>query len=331
MEGRNQKMKKLGITLLMVLILVGCASPLNKEKETVRLVLDWTPNTNHTGLYVALENNYFEDVNLEIVQPPEDGATTLVASKGAEFGVSFQDSLVPAFNKEEPLPITAVAAIIQHNTSGLVSLKEKGIDRPAKLENHTYATWDMEIEKAIVKKVIEDDGGDFSKVNLVPSTVTDIVSALETQVDSVWIFDAWDGAKLRSENIAINYFNFADYGKELDFYTPVLIANNDYLKENPKQAKAVLEGIRKGYEFAIENPKVAADILMKHVPELKSSEAMIYESQEFLAKEYQADAKQWGVFEQERWDAFHKWLYEIEIIDKPIEEGFGFSNDYIEK
>lgn len=324
-------MKKLGITLLMVLMLVGCAKPLNKEKETVRLVLDWTPNTNHTGLYVALENNYFEDINLEIVQPPEDGATTLVASKGAEFGVSFQDSLVPAFNKEEPLPITAVAAIIQHNTSGLVSLKEKGIDRPAKLENHTYATWDMEIEKAIVKKVIEDDGGDFSKVNLVPSTVTDIVSALETQVDSVWIFDAWDGAKLRSENISINYFNFADYGKELDFYTPVLIASNDYLKENPQQAKAVLEGIRKGYEFAIENPKEAADILMKHVPELKSSEAMIYESQEFLAKEYQADAKQWGVFEQERWDAFHKWLYEIEIIDKPIEEGFGFSNDYIEK
>ncbi|CAM3667639.1 ABC transporter substrate-binding protein [Erysipelothrix urinaevulpis] len=325
-------MKKIALSLLAILLLVGCGKTTPKqEKETVKLVLDWTPNTNHTGLYVALENGYFEDVNLEIVQPPEDGAVGLVASKGAEFGVSFQDSLVPVFTKDEPLPVTAVAAMIQHNTSGLVSLKEKGIDRPAKLEGHTYATWDMDIEKAIVAKVIEDDGGNFSKVNLVPSTVTDIVSALKTQVDAVWIFDAWDGAKLRSEKTEINYFNFADYGKELDYYTPVLIANNDYLQAHPEQAKSVLSAIRKGYEFAIENPKEAADILMKHVPELQSSEAMIYESQNFLADKYQAEASQWGIFDAERWNAFHDWLYEIKIIEKPIDKGFGFSNDFIEK
>lgn len=64
-----------------------------KELEKITFVLDWTPNTNHTGLYVAEEKGYFEDagVDVEIVQPPEDGASALVASGKAQFGIDFQD------------------------------------------------------------------------------------------------------------------------------------------------------------------------------------------------------------------------------------------------
>ena len=66
-----------------------------KELEKITFVLDWTPNTNHTGLYVAEEKGYFEDagVDVEIVQPPEDGASALVASGKAQFGIDFQDSI----------------------------------------------------------------------------------------------------------------------------------------------------------------------------------------------------------------------------------------------
>ena len=95
----------------------------NKDLEKVTFVLDWTPNTNHTGLYVALEKGYFEEAGLdvEIVQPPEDGAEVLVASGKAQFGVSFQDSMAAALAGDNPLPITAVASVIQHNTSGIIS------------------------------------------------------------------------------------------------------------------------------------------------------------------------------------------------------------------
>ena len=109
------------------------------ELEKITFVLDWTPHTNHTGLYVALEKGYFEEAGLEVevVQPPEDGAEVLVAAGRAQFGVSFQDSMAPAISGENALPITAVAAIIQHNTSGIISRKGEGMDTPAGMEGHT--------------------------------------------------------------------------------------------------------------------------------------------------------------------------------------------------
>ena len=167
-----------------------------QELEPITFVLDWTPNTNHTGVYVAMDQGYFEEAgfDVQVVQPPEDGAEVLVASGNAQFGVSFQDYIAPALVGENPLPITAVAAIIQHNTSGIISRKGEGMDTPKGLEGHKYATWDLDVEKATIRQVMEKDGGDFSKVELIPSTVTDEVSALESKaVDAIWIYYGWAG------------------------------------------------------------------------------------------------------------------------------------------
>ena len=106
--------------------------------EKITFVLDWTPNTNHTGLYVALENGYFEEAGLdvEVVQPPEDGAEVLVASGKAQFGISFQDTMAAALCGDDALPITAVAAVVQHNTSGIISRAGEGMQTPKGLEGH---------------------------------------------------------------------------------------------------------------------------------------------------------------------------------------------------
>ena len=125
------------LALALLLSLSACgSSSAGKTEETITVVLDWTPNTNHTGIYVALANGYFKEagLNVEVVQPPEDGAVTLVASGKAQFGVSFQDSLAPAFVGDSPMPVTAVAAVIQHNTSGIVSRAGEGMDTPRGLE-----------------------------------------------------------------------------------------------------------------------------------------------------------------------------------------------------
>ena len=179
--------------LMLVSIITGCGNAGSngdtnkKDLEKITFVLDWTPNTNHTGLYVAQELGYFEEAGLEveIVQPPEDGAEVLVASGKAQFGVSFQDSLAPAFTGDNALPITAVASVIQHNTSGIISRAGEGMDKPKGMEGHNYATWNGSIELATLKAVVEADGGNFDKIELIPSTVTDEVSALKTKsVDS---------------------------------------------------------------------------------------------------------------------------------------------------
>lgn len=301
-----------------------------EETEKITFVLDWTPNTNHTGLYVADSLGYFaaQGLEVEIVQPPEDGADALVASGRAQFGVSFQDTMAPGVAGENALPTTAVAALIQHNTSGIVSRKGEGIDTPKGLEGKKYATWDSPVEVAMIQNVVEEDGGDFSKVEMIPSTVTDEVSALQSEaVDAIWIFYAWAGVKMELENLETDYFAFADINPVFDYYTPVVIANNEFLETEPETAKKFLTALRDGYEYAIENPEEAADILCEAAPELDRELAV--ESQKYLADQYKAEVEQWGYMDPERWNSFYQWLNENGLVENEIPENAGFSNDYL--
>lgn len=306
------------------------ASEEEKELEKITFVLDWTPNTNHTGLYVAQKLGYFEEAGLEveIVQPPEDGAVVLVASGKAQFGVSFQDSLAPALIEGDAIPVTAVASVIQHNTSGIISRAGEGMDRPKGMAGHSYATWNGAIELATIEKVVEADGGDYSKVELIPSTVTDEVSALKTNsVDSIWIFYAWAGVKTELEGLETDYFAFADIDPVFDYYTPVIISGNKFLEENPETAKAFLSALSKGYEFAIENPEEAAEILCDAAPELDKE--LVVASQKYLADQYRADAPYWGFIDADRWNNFYKWVNDNKLVEGNVMLNSGFTNEYL--
>lgn len=316
----------------MMLSMTACQGKQENEgkKEKITFVLDWTPNTNHTGLYVAQEKGYFEKEGLEveIVQPPEDGADALVASGKAQFGVSFQDTMAPGVSGEDALPITAVAALVQHNTSGIVSRKGEGMDRPKGLEGKKYATWDAPIEKAMLKNVVEQDGGDFNKVQLIPSTVTDEVSALKSKsVDAIWIFYAWAGVATELAGLKTDYFAFKDINPIFDYYTPVVIGNNDFLEKEPETAKKFLKALKKGYEDAIKDPKEASGILCGAAPEL--DEELVLASQEYLKDQYLAEVDRWGYIDPNRWNAFYNWLNENGLVENEIPENTGFSNEYL--
>ena len=325
-------MKKLIALMLFVVMIFSLSACGKAEADKITIVLDWTPNTNHTGIFVAQANGYFEEagLNVEIVQPPEDGAVALVASGKAQFGVSFQDTLAPAFAGESAIPVTAVAAVIQHNTSGIISRAGEGMDTPKGLEGKKYATWDLDVEKETIRDVMAADGGNFDLVELIPSTVTDEVSALQSgSVDAIWIFYGWAGVACQTAGLETDYFEFADIDPVFDYYTPVIIGNNSWLSENPDTAKAFLSALSKGYTYSVENPAAAADILMEASPELKANSALVYASQEYLADEYIADASRWGEFDSERWAAFYKWLNEKQLLESEINPEGGFTNDYL--
>ena len=121
-------------------------------------------------------------------------------------------------------------------------------------------------------------------------------------------------------------FYFKDINPDFDYYSPVIIANTDWISANPDVAKAFLEATKKGYEFAINDPDKAADILCKQVPELDKE--LVKESQEWLSSQYKAEVEQWGYIDQSRWDAFYKWLGDNELSDV-IPAGYGFTNEYL--
>lgn len=291
--------------------------------------LDWAPNTNHTGIYVAQAKGYFADEGLqvEIVQPAEDGAEAMIGTGQVQLGVSFQDYIAGALSSGN-VGITAVAAILQHNTSGIMSRKEDGITRPAVMEGHTYATWDLPIEKATLKQVVEADGGDYSKIKLVPNNVDDEVSALKANLfDSVWVYEGWTVQNAVVQDYPVNYFSFISIDDVFDYYTPVIAANVDYAKQNPDAVKAFLRAAKKGYEFAIQYPEEAAAILCDAVPELDVN--LVDQSQKFMVGQYQADAESWGVIDGNRWARFYQWLNDNNLVSGELDVNAGWTAEYL--
>ncbi len=323
--------KAIVVTLLIVTVVVslfafaGC----NKDKDAITFLLDWTPNTNHTGLYVAKELGYFKEAgfdNVKIEQPGETGTSMLVASGNAQFGIDFQEQMAP--NRDAGIEVTAIATIIQHNTSGILSLKEDNIVSAKDMENKVYATWGLPIEQAIVKKVMADQGADFDKVVLHPDFVTDALTALKTgTIDCAWVYEAWDLERAKLEGLDYNYFSFKSINPVFDFYSPVIIGNNDYLKNNPEKAKAFLAAVKKGYEYAMAHPTEAANILCKYAPELDKN--LVQSSQKFLANKYAEEGETWGVIDATRWNNFYKFLNDNNLVATPLPENYGFTNDYL--
>jgi ABC-type nitrate/sulfonate/bicarbonate transport system substrate-binding protein len=310
-----------------VIALNGCGG--KKDGNTIRVLLDWTPNTNHTGMYVALEKGWFaeEGLSITITQPPEDEALVLVASGKAEFGVSFQESMGPAIAKErDALPVTAVAAIISHNTSGIMSLKESGIQRPADLAGKRFASWETPLVTEVVRRIVEKDGGDFNAVRMIPNFATDAFSALQTDVDAIWIYYAFDGITAEARNIGINYIDLGTVDSTFDFYTPVLVVNTNWAAANSETVKKFLGAVSRGYEFAVKHPPEAAEILLKYAPETDRQTAV--RSQQYLASRYQGDAPRWGEIDPVRWGAFYRWMFEQGLLEINIGAG-GFTNEYL--
>ncbi|ACZ00957.1 nitrate ABC transporter substrate-binding protein [Streptobacillus moniliformis] len=318
-------MKKLLVVFLTFILIISCGIK-GKDKK-IMIVLDWTPNTNHTGLFVAKEKGYFNEYGLdvEIVQPPEGSSTQLIGVGKAQIGISFQDTLAKYFSAKEKLPVTAIATILQHNTSGLVSLKDKNITSFKDLEGKTYGTWEDPIEQAIIKKMMKDDGANFEKVNVIPYS-WDVLKALQTDTDATWIFYGWDGIALKNAGLKFNFLD-VKIAPELDYYTPVIIANNDFLSNNEDDVINLLKAMEKGYMYAIENTQESVDILLKAAPELDRN--LVLESQKWLNTYYIDKDVKWGYIDAKRWNAFYLWLFDNGLLENPIEKDFGFTNKYL--
>ncbi|MEF2902249.1 MAG: ABC transporter substrate-binding protein [Terrisporobacter sp.] len=331
------KLRK-SISLVSAVILTcglisGCSNKNTKNQdsnlEKVTVVLDWTPNTNHTGLYVALDKGYYkeEGLDVEIVQPSDGSASTLIATGKGDFGVSYQEDVTYALTSDEPLPIKAIATIIQHNTSGFASPSSKNIKTVKDFENKTYGGWGAESEKATLNAVMSNNGADFNTVKLVDIGEDDFFTSTKGEVDISNVFEGWTciEGKLRGEDV--NFIATRDLDKRLDYYTPLLITNNSILNDNPDLAKKFLSATTKGYEDCISQPEESAKILLKYAPEI--NEDLAIESQKYLADKYIDDASRWGEMKDSVWNNYTDFMKEYKLINKDMKASDAYTNEFL--
>lgn len=329
-------MKWLIATMMTTLLLAGCAGgkestdstkDQQEKNEKVTVVLDWTPNTNHTGLYVAQDKDYFkeEGLDVEIIMPGEAGADQLVASGKADFGVSYQESITQA--RVQGVPLVSIAAVIQHNTSGFASPAEKNITSPKDFAGKTYGGWGAPVEKSVITSLMQTENANVEDVSIVNMGDTDFFTAVKRDIDFAWIYYGWTGMEAEIRGEKINMVYLTDYSEKLDYYTPVLATNEKKLQSNPEQVKKFLKAVSKGYKFAIDNPSEAADSLLKAAPDL--DQELVKKSQEWLASKYQDDAPRWGEQKLEVWENYASWMYENNLLDNELEAEKAFTNDYL--
>lgn len=322
-------MKKRCVIALIGIIIISLTGCAQKKTENITVVLDWVPNTNHTGLYVAQELGYFEEegLSVEIIQPSEGGSADLIAAGQGEFGISYQEQVTYARTAANPLPIKAIAAIIQHNTSGFASPADRNITTPKDFEGKKYGGWGSPMETATLKGLMESNNGDFNQLEMVDIGALDFFTAVESHVDFTWIYYGWDGVSAELRNIPINFIPLKDQDENLDYYTPVIIASEDYLAKNPESARKFLKAVTKGYAYAIENPEAAADLLRIDNPEIERDLAVA--SQKYLAGEYQGDAGQWGIMNQSIWENYSQWMFDHGLLENKLDVNEAFTNEYL--
>jgi len=324
-------MKKTMLLAAIILILLTTFSCKAKKPESqplqkVSVTLDWTPNTNHTGLYVAQELGYFKEEGLDvsILQPGQGVTDQIVAAGKSQFGVSYQENVIRS--RSENIPLVSIAAIIQHNTSGFASLESSGIKTPNDFVGKRYGSWDSPSEQAILKSIMDKAKADFNSVKIV-SGVYDFFSTIGKDADFEWIYYGWDGVEAERRGIKINYIPLKDLDPVFDYYTPVIITNETLLAKNPELARRFLKAASRGYQYCISNPASAADILLKQVPELNADQ--VKRSMTYLASQYQADAPRWGEQKAEVWQRFTDWMFIQRLIPLSVPAASSFTNDYL--
>lgn len=320
----------LGLCVLVTGVLAGCrqetVSTLAPREAT--LSLDWVPNTNHTGFYVALDKGWYEEEGVDLtIEIPSDPSAALkqVGAGNTEFGVSFQEEVTVA--RAAGIPVVSIAAIIQHNTSAFAALAESGVSSAADFEGLRYASYGLPIERPILEALMACDGADVDTVTFIDVGFDAFPALLAGRVDLAWVFLGWDGVQAELKGVELATVPL--YGSCVpDYYTPVIVAGEQTLGERPELTQAFLKATRRGYEYAAEHPGKAAEILLAYSPE--SDPELVRASQEWLSPRYQDDAPSWGVQDPKVWQRFTSFMEENDLLDTPVDPNQAFTNAFLE-
>ncbi|MDO4581170.1 MAG: ABC transporter substrate-binding protein [Bacillota bacterium] len=298
----------------------------SEQLTELTVVLDWTPNINHSGIYAAQALGYFAEQGLDvsIVQPGDNYALQIVAAGQAEFGVSYQEEVT--FARAAGLPVLSLAAVIQHNTSCFAAPAGKSIDSVADFSGNIYGGWGGEVEEELLNYLVEQQGM-AEPVEIINIGSADFFTATETTVDFSWIFYGVTGVEAELRGVELDVIYLRDIAPEFDYYTPVIVAEEDWLAANGELAGRFMSALSRGYQYADAEPQAAAALLIQAEAGLDAE--LVAAGQQWLAGQYQGDAPYWGWQDIEVWQGFADWLYQRGLLAEEFDAAAAFSNDYL--
>ncbi|KAH7288058.1 hypothetical protein KP509_31G009900 [Ceratopteris richardii] len=302
-------------------------------KDNVVVALDWTPNSNHVGFFVAQALGFYRDAGLLVsfISPEAENYSVTPASRlangSALFALGPSETVIshhlPPVGPSRP-KLIAIATILQHDLSAIATLKTSGIQRPCDLDGRKYASYGARFEGRIVQKLIQCDGGKGHFSEVIPDKLEIWDTLLSGKADATWIFKSWEGVDARLKEIELNDFSLSDFGIPYG-YSPVLICCPDTLKKKPEMVRTFLECTGKGFVYASTNIEHASKILMDAINDESSrmhnnlDPHLVLESLKYMANDFLDHSRKWGVMERNRWKSFIEWLSSQDLLTSLIQ------------
>lgn len=299
--------------------------------STLRIALDWTANTNHAPIYVALANGYYAEVGLdvEIITPDTDNYTISPATRlvRGEVHVALcpSESIISYRLAPQRIPLIAVAAMLDKDASSIATLTSSGITRPKELDGKCYASYNARFEDATVRALVRADGGkgDLRIVNEPRLDTWDYIS--RGNADATWIFTAWEGLLAQQSGKQINSFSLTAH--EIPYgYSPVFAVRQDTV--NADLVRKFLAATAKGAAFTAQQTEKAAGIVEKEVP--PSARGIVSESLGLLVSGGYYRGEAWGMMAPQRWEAWVRWLVNERMLEEGISSEDLFTNEFLE-
>jgi putative hydroxymethylpyrimidine transport system substrate-binding protein len=300
------------------------------EMTEISLALDWYPWGNHTGIFMAIENGYFEEEGLDVeVNVPADPTTALqlVATGDDDFTISYQADVLYA--RQQGLEVQSVAALVQHPLNTIMALESSGITEPADLEGQTIGVTGVPSDEAMLGAILEEAGLSLDDVEVVNVGFDLMPSLLSESVDAIiGGYYVHESILAEQQGMPVVAMNVQDHGVP-DYYELLLVAGDALVDENPEVVEGFVRALQRGYEAAAADPDAGVDALMAAYPE--TAEDVEREGIGLIVPLWTDDgAVAWGTQTEDRWQSYHDWLREVGLLEADIDVNDAFTNEFVE-
>lgn len=290
--------------------------------ETLKLALDWTPNINHIGFFVAKRKGFYKELglDLEIIDPSTDSYKITPAKKVelamADFALCPTESIISYRTKENSFDLIAIAAVLQEDLSAIVVKSDVGIDSPKDLDGKIYGSYCAKYEDGIVREMIKNDGGEGKLEIRYPNKLGIWNRLLEGECDATWVFMNWEGVEVSASAHQFNYFKMSDYQIPYS-YSPVIAAGESKIESNLAQYKSFLKGTKKGFLYCQRYPEQSIAILQEYIP--KQDGKINLKAALESTSPYFGNENNWGMMNKTTIANFVNWIDNKKLEHKPID------------
>jgi putative hydroxymethylpyrimidine transport system substrate-binding protein len=236
--------------VVAALLVAGCGG--DGEPRSATLALDFTPNAVHAPIYAAIRKGYDRDHDVRLrIRPPGSAPDALKLLSAGRADVAVLDIHDLGLARERGRDFVGVGALVQRPLAAIIA--RRGIERPRDLEGRRVGVSGLPSDPAVLRAVMEDDGGEVARVRQVTIGFSAVPNLIARKVDAVPAFWNAEGVVLRRRGVRTREFRVDDYGAPT-YPEVVLFTTRRTLEERRELVEGVIEAVRDGVGEVLRNP-----------------------------------------------------------------------------